>query len=94
MRFGRVGADREEHAGQPDVRRRGRGRAGADRLFQGDHGRHMAKPCAMVDVIGADSTPDELLEGLVSSLLTRAEAEPAIVSGPCSALISLNRRAT
>ncbi len=74
--LGRVGADHHDHVG---IERRGEGcghRARADVLEQGCDRARVAEPRAVVDVVGAEAGPDQLLDqvGLLVRALGRAEA--------------------
>ena len=73
---GRVAAGDDGHVGVDHVAVGGGDRAGADALEQRGHARGVAQPGAVVDVVGVEAGPDQLLEevGLLVGALGRAEA--------------------
>ena len=76
MVLDRIGADHDRHVGVQDLVEGRRHRARADVLHQrGDRG-GVAQPRAVVDVVVAESLPDQLLEqiGLLVGALGAAEA--------------------
>src|SRR2546430_8345919 len=80
----RVGAGDDGHVGVDDVAVGGGDRAGADALEQGGDAGGVAQPGAVVQVVGVEAGPDQLLEevGLLVGALRRPEsgdrAGPAI----------------
>ena len=75
---GGVGADDHDHVRLIRIRERIRDRAGADALQQGDDGRGVAEPRAVVNVVVAESGAHQLLEQirlLVAALRTAKTCE-------------------
>ena len=73
---GGVAAGDDRHVGVDHVAVGGGHRAGADALEQRGHRGGVAQPGAVVDVVGAEAGPDQLLEevGLLVGALGRTEA--------------------
>ena len=78
----RIGADQQHDLGLQHVHHRIRHRAGADSFQQRRDARCMAQPRAMVDIVGAETRPHELLEqvGLLVAALGRSEARQRVRS--------------
>ena len=76
MVLGRIGADDDDDVGILALVERGGHRRRADALQQRRHRRRMAKPRAMVDIVGAEAGANQLLEqiGLLVRAFRRAEA--------------------
>ena len=70
----RIGADQQHDVGLQHVHHRVRHRAGADAFEQRRDARRMAQPRAVVDVVGAEARPHQLLEQV--RFLVRALGRP------------------
>src|SRR6478736_5315236 len=76
MVLGRIGADDDDDIGVLALVERGGHRRRADALQQGRHRRRVAKPRAVVDIVGAEAGAHQLLEqvGLLVRAFRGAEA--------------------
>ena len=80
MVLGRIGADDDDHVGILHFVEGRRHRRGADAFEQGRDRRGMAKPRAVIDIVGAEADAHELLEQirLFVRAFRRAEAGEAL----------------